>query len=216
MQVGSKSRCHRVGFARARYALLLLGVAAGTHAQSVFKCTDARGGVAFQATACAAALRQTAVQVHAQALIDPDAAAVAPAMAHPGNHPSRNDSSRQGHTLAHASTHRSARTKGPSSYECRASDGEVFYRHTRCPHSVPGDGVARFGFEPANATSHHGRRGSHGSAWSAVPVTARKITRGQACRQIDATAAGSRDGHARDERVSVYEHLLGRDPCRGL
>ncbi|HJU09047.1 MAG TPA: hypothetical protein VJ727_11275 [Rhodanobacteraceae bacterium] len=43
-----------------------------------------------------------------------------------------------------------------------------------------------------------------------------KISRDEACRAINATAASRRDGHARDEQVSVYEHNLGRDPCHGF
>jgi hypothetical protein len=46
-------------------------------------------------------------------------------------------------------------------------------------------------------------------------VTSREIPRDEACRQINAVAADGRDGHARDEQVSVYEHNLGRDPCVG-
>jgi hypothetical protein len=64
---------------------------------------------------------------------------------------------------------------------------------------------------------HRGSGGrSHArSAWDPVPVHGRKVPRGEACRQINAVAAVERDGSARDEQVSVYDHNLGRDPCAG-
>ena len=100
------------------------------------------------------------------------------------------------------------------SWECRASDGEVFYRHARCPHSVPGDGVMRSTGTYAISRGR-GKRGGARDAWSPVPLHARKVSRAQACRQINAVAAVDRDGSARDERASAYEHDVGRDPCDG-
>jgi len=134
-------------------------------------------------------------------------------MAHAGNASLRRDRT----SVARASSRRSARTKEPSSYECRASDGEVFYRHTRCPHSVPGDGISRSGEDNGSTRTRGSRgRGRTRGAWGAVTVTSRKIPRTEACHRLDAIAAADRDGHARDEQVSVYEHLVGRDPCRGF
>jgi hypothetical protein len=86
----------------------------------------------------------------------------------------------------------------------------VFYRHTRCPASVPGDGVVRDAFvERTRGSATRNRRG----AWQRVPVHGRKLPRAEACRLIQSPAAAVRDGHLRDERVSTYDHLTGRDPC---
>lgn len=203
----------RVLCAQACCALLLLLAASVAHAQSVYQCSDGRNGVAFQATPCGGLARQKVIEVQAQPLIDPNAVTPVPLAA-----PSARNSMR--HSRARAPSHRFGRmARAPSSYECRAADGEVFYRHARCPHSIRGDGIARFGADQADPDHGvlHARRGRRGarSAWSAVTVTGRKLPREEACRQINATAASDRDGHARDEQVSVYEHNLRRDPCDG-
>jgi hypothetical protein len=96
------------------------------------------------------------------------------------------------------------------SWECHAADGEVFYRHKRCPSSVPGDGVVRSAYAET-FTGRHSRR--RHTAWDRVPVHGKKIPRAEACRRIHAAGAAGRDGHLRDVRVSTYDHLMGRDPC---
>ena len=60
-------------------ALLFLLAAGPAHAGSVFKCVDARGAIAFQATPCAVDARQTAMEVQEQPLIDPNVPSFAPA-----------------------------------------------------------------------------------------------------------------------------------------
>ena len=195
-------------------ALALLLATQGAHGASIFKCVDASGVVAFQDTACAKHATQAEVDMRQQPLIDPAAppyvADVSRASVHGRTHDRKHS-----HGRVRVSSHRSREEKEPVSYECRASDGEVFYRHSKCPASVPGDGVARFGFEQSRTNSRRGRRNSRGGAWGAVSVTSREIPRDEACRQINAAAADGRDGHARDEQVSVYDHNLGRDPCAG-
>jgi hypothetical protein len=174
---------------------------------------DARGQIAFQANACPAQMRQTAIELREQPLIDPGAPAGTASpirMKHQADAPHRANAHPRAH---HASRHASARKEEPLSWECRASDGEVFYRHTRCPHSVPGDGLMRSTGTHVIGRGHAKRRGHN--AWSPLPVHARKVPRSEACRQINAVAAVDRDGHARDEQVSVYEHDVGRDPCSG-
>lgn len=213
MRTCSKTRCAHIGCARACFALLLLAAASSVRAESVFKCTDSRGGVAFQAATCASSVRQQAIDVRAQPLIDPHAVTPVSMVVL-----SERDSARHSRArLARTSSRRSAQAKKPSSYECRVSDGEVFYRHTRCPHAIPADGVAR-GSNNGESTRTRGSRGRGRArgAWGAVTVTSRKIPRGEACHQLDAVGAADRDGHARDEQVSVYEHLVGRDPCHGF
>ncbi len=90
------------------------------------------------------------------------------------------------------------------SFECRAADGQVFYRHASCPHSVAGD---------ASATSSASQRTSRGSGGT-VAVSSSRIPRDEACREIHAAGSIGRAGHQHDENVSTYEHNLGRDPCR--
>lgn len=193
-------------------ALLLLLIAGEANAGAIYKCMDAGGGVAFQATACDAGATQTTVQVRGQPLIDADAPAW-PAARSAGASKSRKLS---GGSRRRGRVHRASLRKQAAqatSWECRAADGEVFYRHSRCPHSVPGDGVMRSG--GAYAIRHgKGKRGGR-DAWSPLSVHARKVPRSEACRRINAVAAVERDGSARDERASVYEHDLGRDPCAG-
>jgi hypothetical protein len=89
----------------------------------------------------------------------------------------------------------------PVSYECRADNGEVFYRHGACPRTIA----------TAGAASRHGARA--GEARTAA-VTAVPLPRGEACRRIAAAGSIGRAGRARDERVSTYERNAGRDPCR--
>jgi len=212
---------HSLRFCSFKYSGLaalpwLLCVPAGACAgAAVYRCVDAHGRVAFQANACPAQMRQTAVEIREQPLIDPGAPAAMTSpirMKHEADAPHRANA----HPRARGTSRRASARKeeGSLSWECRASDGEVFYRHTRCPHSVPGDGVMRSTGTYVMGRGHGKRRGGH-NAWSPVPVHARKVSRSEACRQINAVAAVDRDGHARDERVSVYEHDVGRDPCSG-
>lgn len=179
---------------------LLLLTAVGAHATTVYQCRGSMGHVSFQDTPCTHVARQTREDIAGQPLIDPSTPpriAVSP-------------------RSQHAATPRATRTarrhlKPAMSWECRAADGEVFYRHTRCPGSVPGDGVVRDNY--ASETAGVSRR--RHTAWSPVRVHGVKVTRADACTHINAITAGSRDGHARDANVSVYAHLMGRDPCAG-
>lgn len=181
-------------------------MAACAHAAPVYRCAGAHGETTFQSDPCAISKDQGVVDLHEQPLIDPSAPPVA-------THPSSGDGRpRKVATIARA--HKRAE-KIPMSYECSAADGEVFYRHSRCPGAVKGDGVARFGMD-TKQTSSHRRRGRDAGAWGEVKVTARKIPRAEACQQINALTASGRDGHDRDEQVSVYEHDAGRDPCDGV
>ncbi|HEY3520493.1 MAG TPA: DUF4124 domain-containing protein [Rhodanobacteraceae bacterium] len=195
-------------------ALPLLLAMQHAHGASIFKCVDASGVVAFQDTACAKPSAQAEMVIRGQPLIDPRAPAYAAdtSSKSPAGHARVR---KRAQTRTHATHLRSREDKQLVSYECRASDGEVFYRHSKCPATVPGDGIARFGADQSLTGSRHGRRGSRGGAWAPVSVTSREIPRDEACRQINAVTAGGRDGHARDQQVSVYDHDLGRDPCGG-
>ncbi|UXI67857.1 hypothetical protein [Tahibacter amnicola] len=89
------------------------------------------------------------------------------------------------------------------SYECRASNGEVFYQHVGCPATIPAD------LRSAGKSSRRRRNSGSGD----LAVTGRPIARAEACRRIHAASASDRPGHARDEDVSTYERILGRDSC---
>lgn len=181
--------------------LLLWCVATGAHAASVYRCVDAHHRIAFQDAPCAAQTRQRKVDLEPQPLIGAPGEHAARAAATP--HP--RDTARP-----RKKSRRTARVKPATSWECRAADGEVFYRHTRCPGSVPGDGTVRNDYvEKTKSSRTRGRQG----AWGRVPVHGKKITRAEACRRIHSAGAAGRDGHARDETVSTYDHLMGRDPC---
>jgi hypothetical protein len=185
------------------WALSMWGIASCAHAAAIYKCVGANGSLSFRDTPCAVHARQTKMDLAGLPLIDPGAPRhKAPARVRkPSTH------LRKGHSRAHAHP----RTQ-PMSWECRADDGEVFYRHTRCPGSVPGDGVVRSRYAEEMASS---RTRSRQGAWSRVRVHGRKISRAEACRRIHSAGAAVRDGHARDETVSTYDHLMGRDPCDG-
>jgi len=176
-------------------ALLLLFLVGGARAQPVYKCTDADGAVAYQDKACSAPQREQAVTMppapppHASpqyALAPPPAAA-----------PARD--ARGG------SRRRRWADDEPMSFECRVSNGDVFYRHAACPKSIRAS---------APAADKAGR--THAASGSAAPLTvaARPIPRAEACAAIHRAGAIGRNGHEHDDTVSTYEHNLGRDPCR--
>lgn len=194
----------RLSICRLVAAVLLLAAAHAAHAATVYKCVAATGQVRFGDTPCAVGTTQTKLQPTGQPLIDPRA----PRTAAPATH---HAAPRAGDRhIPHATRRRTA--KPAMSWECRAADGEVFYRHTRCPGSVPGDGTVRS--SGMQQTSSRRGRSRH-NAWSKVSVHGVKIPRSEACRRIHSAGASGRDGHLRDERVSTYDHLMGRDPCGG-
>lgn len=166
--------------------LFLFAVAA--RAESVYKCRDADGLVAYQDRPCAASQRQAEVEI---APVPSPAASPEYAMSSTsrGTAPARGQraSKRAG---SHAE---------PSSWECRTADGEVFYRHASCPKSL-----AQSGSAPA-------RRGS-GEKKKRETIKATPLPRAEACRRM--AASHGRSGSGRDERASTYERNLGRDPCR--
>lgn len=176
------------------------------HAATVYKCVNAQGGVTFRDTPCVASARQTKLAPSGQPLIDPGAPRVAPTAR------TMRRSSQHARNRRASRTTRKRASKPVTSWECHAADGEVFYRHARCPGSVPGDGMVRS--RHTGKTSNQRTRGRH-NAWGKVSVRGKKITRAEACRRIHSAGAAVRDGHQRDDRVSTYDHLMGRDPCSG-
>ena len=156
-------------------AMTVAGVA---HAQSVYRCRDARGALAFQDKPCAAGQAQNEV-------------AIEPAPVYAASPEYGVDKPARTSRAARSSSRASARNAEPMSNECRADNGEVFYRHGRCPATIRGKG--------RSATSS--------------AVTANAIPRAEACARMAHT---SHAGRERDETVSTYERNLGRDLCRRL
>jgi len=175
--------------------LLLLGLAGGVRAAPVYKCTGGQGEVAYQSQPCADGQPETVIEI-----------APAPAYA-PSPH----------YAVGHDDTVHSARTAtrsrserhetAPLSYECRAADGQLFYRHGSCPHSIPAASAR------SASASAHGKGGARGSG-ATVSVSAQRIAREDACHEIQRAGSAGRAGHEHDEVVPTYEHNLGRDPCR--
>lgn len=185
---------------RLGFVLVLCALSAGAHAASVYRCVDGEGHIAYQDKPCPAQAQQREVALPPQPLIGA-----------PGEHRTQAEPAPRRKTRTPRAT-QSTRPKPDMSWECHAANGEVFYRHTRCPSSVPGDGVVRGRYAEKMAGKRS--RTSH-NAWSSVPVHGTKITRSEACRRIHAAGAAGRDGHQRDASVSTYDHLMGRDPCSG-
>ncbi|MGH8122928.1 MAG: DUF4124 domain-containing protein [Rudaea sp.] len=171
--------------------LLLFFLAAGVRAESVYKCTDAGGGVAYQTQACASAQREVMVAIA-------PAPAHAPSPTYAAHQDVEKHAARRGRGNA-ALTHRGA-SSTPQSYECRTADGQVFYRHASCPHSVAAQ---------AGSTKGHGRSGAQ-----SVSVSGHRVAREEACTQMRRAGAAGRSGREHDEDVSTYDKNLGRDPCR--
>ncbi len=163
--------------------LFLLFLCNGVHATTAYKCTDATGAVSFQSTGCTGSQRATEI----------DLAPAPPAKPSPqyaiDRTPSTPPRQRTMH-LAHA--------KSETAYECRTSGGDIFYRLSRCPHSV--------GEKSGN------RRGT--SAAQGGTVSSRPVSRELACSEMRRAGAVGRKGHEYDESVSTYDRNLGNDPCK--
>lgn len=186
----------RPWLAYAACAVLLGSIATCVHAAPVYRCVDPNGRLTFRDIACPARAHQTKLEVSGQPLIDPHASRSVP------SHSPRTSS--RAHTRVRSRAARKRKT--PMSWECRAADGEVFYRHSRCPGSIPGDGVVRIDWSGK-------RKRQPRNAWARIKVHGTRIPRAEACRRIASPHAIGRDGHRRDQAVEVYDHLLGRDPC---
>jgi Domain of unknown function (DUF4124) len=171
--------------------LLIFGVVGSVRAEAVFKCGDAQGTIAYQSQPCAT--DQTAREIEI---------APAPAFSPPPQYaidPPQKPTSHEPRTVRHE-----RREKEPTAFECRASDGQVFYRHSGCPHSVAGDAPS----------SGNGKHGSDRDMNKPVSVSGRRVPLDEACRQMHTAGAIGRSGHAHDETASTYDRNLGRDPCR--
>jgi len=122
--------------------LLLLLLAAGLRAQPVYKCTGPDGTIAYQDKACGAQQQEHEFEIAPAPPVQPS-----PQYA-------------LAHDAAPAQMTRAPRAGGrrrvwaqdeEKSFECRASNGDVFYRHTACPHSIKA---------PVSANGHKGSSGA--------------------------------------------------------
>lgn len=172
--------------------LLLLTLANGARAASVYKCVGTDGSIAYQGLPCAQPQQTRVIELDAAPAYQasPRYAVERPLEQARGAAPRRQA--------------RYLRSDEPSSYECRAADGQVFYRHGACPHSIAAERV----------TTASSRRGGTRASAGTVAVSSRRVSRDEACAQIHAAGAIGRAGREHDEDVSTYERNLGRDPCR--
>ena len=161
--------------------LFLLGLAFGVRAGSVYKCVDAAGAVAYQDRACAGVQAQSEIEIARAPVYTPSPQyAVTP-------HAQR---------ASYRGPRSQARTAHATAYECRASDGRVFYRIGACPRSLA-------------AESGAGR----GRGKTSVSVSGHPVPREDACAQMRRAGSIGRSGHEFDEQISTYDKNLGRDPC---
>jgi hypothetical protein len=172
--------------------LLLLFFVTGVRAVPIYKCINQKGDVAYQDQPCTVTLRSSVVEVApAPAYAKSPEYAVEP-------HPVDNKSVRSERNVA---SRRSELAAAPQamSYECRSTDGQVFYRHSACPRTVAAKGEL----------ASKGRASA-----KTVPVHSTRVSREEACMQMRRAGASGRSGHMHDDDISTYEKDLGHDPCR--
>jgi len=169
--------------------LLLLMLAVGARAATVYRCDDGRGSTAFQDLPCNANQSPHVVDI-----------APAPTYAPSPQYAVASPAGAGGARLRSSGSDGVRRIGAPAqrSFECRSTDGQVFYRHSTCPHTI-------------EAKDDHFGRGR--GAQKKVEVHAVRVTRDEACAQMRRAGASGRSGHAHDEAVSSYEKNLGHDPC---
>ena len=113
--------------------LLLMSLAAGVRAQALFKvapvykCTNTHGDIAFQDGPCATTKSEAVVDI-----APAPAYAASPAYAIER----RPQSTATARSRGESSPSREHDSSSVRFYECRATDGQVFYRHSPCPHSI--------------------------------------------------------------------------------
>ena len=107
-------------------AIAMSAPASDARAQTIYKCTNGEGGVAFQAIPCNSGMREQQIEIE-------------PAPAHSASP-----------AYANTPTPRQVRPRAPvskpravsdHSFECRGRNGALFYRHDRCPASIDRSGL---------------------------------------------------------------------------
>lgn len=184
-----RPRRRRSGVLHAIVLLCVLSPCAASAAQKVYRCADAAGPASYQDRPCADPRHERVIEL----TMPPPSVDAA---AQPAN-PAPRAAAAPRASKRNAGQRIGKRRDAVMSWECRAANGELFYRHSACPATIPDK--ARRG----------GRAGS-----SAVRVQATPLPRSDACRRIQAAGSIGRAGRERDETVTTYERNLGRDPCR--
>lgn len=161
--------------------LAMLFVAAGVRAESVYKCV---GGdvVAYQSKPCADVSRATVIELDS-------APAYAPSPKYAVSKPHAEKVSMSKHE-------RTERKPAKDAFECRGSDGTVFYRLGHCPRSVASE----------DKDHHKGAK--------PVSVSGHPVSRDEACSEMRRAGAIGRKGHEFDESISTYDRNIGNDPCK--
>jgi Domain of unknown function (DUF4124) len=173
-------------------ALLLLAVQ-HVHAQTIYKCTDERGAIAYQSAPCADAQREQRIEITPAPVV-----ASAPEYRLAQSKPAPRSTRRQSAPRVEAG----AKAR---SYECRVANGDVFYRHTPCPKSLH-----------AERNKDKTPRNSGKPETDPLRVTGRSIPRAQACKQMHSPTARAHPGRSEDDNGDPYDKLVGRDPCHGF
>ncbi|MBS0590411.1 MAG: DUF4124 domain-containing protein [Proteobacteria bacterium] len=176
--------------------LLLAAWSAGAHAE-IYRCTGMDGAAAFQDRPCAANAVQSTVVLAPMPV-------PAPSPAHAGGRETSVNRAGRSARVPVAATRRRSDGSDGAAYECRTSDGQVFYRHSACPRSVAA-------VEQGTRTRGHGAKAASGKS---IAVTSTRIPREQACYELRRAGAAGRRGREHDQDVSTYEKNLGHDPCR--
>lgn len=105
--------------------VLIICPARLAHAQSVYKCTDGAGHIAYQEMSCGAGMREQLIEIEAP----------------PPPPPRTSHSDTRARRAAPPRAARAAPRAAPVlSYECRTRSGVLFYRHDRCPPSIDRSG----------------------------------------------------------------------------
>jgi hypothetical protein len=112
-------------------ALIALAIPASPAAvraqpETIFKCVDSEGGIAFQAVPCKPGLRESQVAINPA-----PAVSASPDYARP----------RQRKAAAPKSSASASRQTIVYSFECRSRSGLLFYRHDHCPASIDRSGL---------------------------------------------------------------------------
>lgn len=95
------------------------------HAQSVYKCSDGAGHIAYQEMSCGAGMREQLLEIEA-----------APPLPASPSHPA----ARAPRPAPPRAVRAAPRVAPVLSFECRTRNGALFYRHDRCPSSIDRSG----------------------------------------------------------------------------
>lgn len=113
-------------FASLLLAFTLASPLAVAQTQSVFKCIDSQGRIAFQDVPCKSGLRELRIAIIASPASVPSPEYSTPDRRGPPRQPKPRASARQAIVY---------------SFECRTESGALFFRHDHCPGSIDRSGL---------------------------------------------------------------------------